>query len=555
MERRSEQEMFSLILDTARRDDRIRAVWLNGSRANPGAPRDPWQDFDVVYLVNRVEDFLAEPDWIDCFGPRLIMQTRHQQTTEENPDFSDWYIYLMQFADGNRIDLSLVPVERAAEHFAGDRMQIVLLDKDGRLPRLPSTDSDYLPKPPGRREFENCCNEFWWVSTYVVKGIWRQELPYAQGVYNHYVRDAFDQMARWKIGEDTGFAANPGKMGKYFERFLSRTDWEQLKATYADGDYEHLRSSLLTLGTLFGKWGRELAGRYGYTYPEAEEAGVMAFIRSNGGGGVPGQLIGRLPLEGLQNTRDLGGLVMQDGRRIRWNRLIRSGELYGLTDADVEQLRLHQLRLVVDFRTPLERTQRPDPEIPGAANVHLPVLDEETVGVTREQQGADGLIRLLLRLTAQPGGAEQYMAGVYGGAVTNAHALDMYRQFFELLLNQQEGAVLWHCSAGKDRAGMAAAMVLYALGASDELVMEDYLRVNDFTHTAIEGLAAQILAHSGNEAAAEMSRELTGARPAYLQSALNKVKECYGSMDAFLEQAIGLTPEKRERLKQMYLID
>ena len=282
MNRRSEQQMMELILDTARRDDRIRAVWMNGSRANPGAPRDRWQDFDIVYAVREYQSFLASPEWVDCFGPRIIMQTRSDQE-EEGADFSDWYIYLMQFADGNRIDLSLVPLERAEAHFLSDRMRVLLLDKDGLLPAVPpSTDADYLPQKPSRQLFHNCCNEFWWVSTYVVKGIWRRELPYAQNLYHGAVREAFDQMACWKIGYDYGFSVNPGKCGKYFERYLPPEDWALLKETYGAGDYDALLRCLLTMGELFRRWGTELANAFGYDYPSREDRLVTAYLCCGG---------------------------------------------------------------------------------------------------------------------------------------------------------------------------------------------------------------------------------------------------------------------------------
>lgn len=283
MPRRTEEEMLKLLLDRAREDDRVRAVWLNGSRANPNAPRDCWQDFDIVYAVDGYESFLLDPHWVDCFGERVMMQTRSDQEVED-ADFSDWYIYLMQFSDGNRVDLSLVPLSRAEEAFLSDRMRILLLDKDGRLPQVPpSTDRDYWVQKPGRQRFQNCCNEFLWVSGNVAKGIWRGELPYAQAMYHIYVREAFDQMAGWKIGYDHGFSVNPGKMGKWYQRFLSQEDWAALEKTYPDGrDYEALLRSLLEMHALFGRWGRELADAFGYTYPEEDHQRMQAYLRSGG---------------------------------------------------------------------------------------------------------------------------------------------------------------------------------------------------------------------------------------------------------------------------------
>lgn len=283
MKRRTEQEMMKLLLDFAGADSRVRAVWLNGSRANPNAPRDRWQDFDVVYAVADYESFLAAPHWVDRFGERVMMQTRSDQEPE-GADFSDWYIYLMQFSDGNRVDLTLVPLSQARESFLSDRMRVLLLDKDGLLPQVPpATDADYQVQKPDRKTFQNCCNEFLWVSTNVAKGIWRRELPYAQSMYHLYVREAFDQMAGWKIAQDHGFSVNPGKMGKWYQRFLSREDWAAVERTYPGGrSYGDLLAALLEMNGLFGRWGRELAGAWGYSYPEEEDLRIQRYLRSGG---------------------------------------------------------------------------------------------------------------------------------------------------------------------------------------------------------------------------------------------------------------------------------
>ena len=99
---RSEKEMFDLILDVARRDERIRAVILNGSRANPNAPRDIFQDYDIVYVVTELASFKQDPDWIDCFGERMILQLPDEML-DPPPGDEEGYAYLMQFADGSRI--------------------------------------------------------------------------------------------------------------------------------------------------------------------------------------------------------------------------------------------------------------------------------------------------------------------------------------------------------------------------------------------------------------------------------------------------------------------
>ena len=121
---RSEQEMLALILRVAREDDRIRAVYMNGSRANPNAPRDRFQDFDIVYLVTETGSFLAASSWIDVFGERLILQCPDEmdRMLGKQTDFTQKYTYLMQFSDGNRIDLRIATWAFVREDYPADSL-------------------------------------------------------------------------------------------------------------------------------------------------------------------------------------------------------------------------------------------------------------------------------------------------------------------------------------------------------------------------------------------------------------------------------------------------
>ncbi len=124
---RSEQAMLDLIVNIAKNDDRIRAVIMNGSRANPNAPRDIFQDFDIVYLVTDVAPFKNNFEWIKRFGELMILQL------PEDMDAPGWggdcCVYLMQFTDGNRIDLGIFPIARLA-NLGRDSLSVLLLDKD-----------------------------------------------------------------------------------------------------------------------------------------------------------------------------------------------------------------------------------------------------------------------------------------------------------------------------------------------------------------------------------------------------------------------------------------
>lgn len=283
---RTEQEMFDLILGVARQDERIRAVILNGSRANPNAPRDPFQDFDIVYVVNETASFRAQPHWIDCFGARMIRQLpdemdsrQAEETGVRGPDLDKHYAYLMQFADGNRIDLTLFAAHRLTE-MNGDSQSILLLDKDGIIdPFPPADDRDYLPKPPTANQFADCCNEFWWVSVYVAKGLWRREILYALDVRESYVRPQLMKMITWFVGIETNFAVSPGKSGKYLERLLPPADWQALLRTWSDADYERAWEAQEAMSDLFHAKALAVADHFGFDYAHGDDQRVRAHLR------------------------------------------------------------------------------------------------------------------------------------------------------------------------------------------------------------------------------------------------------------------------------------
>ncbi len=275
---RSEGEMMDLILGTAREDVRIRAVMMNGSRANPNAPRDFFQDFDIVYFVHDVAPFKQNIPWIDRFGERMILQLPDDMT-DPPPDDTISYGYLIQLADGNRIDLTFYPIDKLDVR-EEDSQTVVLLDKDGILPPYPpASDRDYLPKPPTAKRFDDCCNEFWWVSAYVAKGLWREELTHAKYVHEHYVREQVMKMLDWSGGVKTGFSRSTGKNGKYLKQYLEPELWAMLEQTFADASYEQSWEALLVMGDLFRKIAGAVATHFGYEYPYGDDERVSAHLR------------------------------------------------------------------------------------------------------------------------------------------------------------------------------------------------------------------------------------------------------------------------------------
>lgn len=274
---RTEKEMMDLILDVAKRDERVRAVLINGSKANPNVPKDIYQDFDIAYIVTDIDSFTKDHSWINVFGNRLMLQMPETMRYPDNPD--GHFGYLMLFEDGNRIDLSLVPLctENLEQY---DCLTVTLLDKVGIVPDYPPpTDKDFWLKEPDELFYYSCCNNFWWCLNNAAKGIARDELSYVMNMLNDVVRTELHDMIGYYIGTQHGFNLSAGKNGKYFKRYLSPELYTQYAATYSGSDYNDIWKAIYAMCDLFHTLALSVAAHFGFTYRQNEEDGMRAYLR------------------------------------------------------------------------------------------------------------------------------------------------------------------------------------------------------------------------------------------------------------------------------------
>jgi len=274
---RSEQEMMDLLLEFARKEANIRAVLMNGSRVNPNAKKDVFQDFDIACLVREVDSYRRNENVVNYFGEIMILQTP-EDMQDPPPENNGHYAYLMQFMDGNRIDLSFYSMDRLND-VLGDSLTVVLLDKEDIVKKLPPpSDKDYLPKEPTEKLFQDCCNEFWWVSPYVAKGLWREELTYAKYMLDVVIREQLMKMITWYFGIKTGFRKSPGKLGKYIRNDVEPEIWMTLEKTYSNSNFDNIWESLFTMGNLFRRISNEVASVYGFQYPQKDDEKVSEYL-------------------------------------------------------------------------------------------------------------------------------------------------------------------------------------------------------------------------------------------------------------------------------------
>lgn len=276
---RTENEMFDLILNVAREDQRIRAVVLNGSRTNSNAVKDIFQDYDVLYVVKETKSFREDKNWIDRFGERLYMQYPEDNSFyPENVE--NCYGWLMQFADGNRLDLHVCTLAYSLKVIKEDRLCKILLDKDNSLPLIPqATDEDHWVKKPSEKQFLDNCNEFWWCLNNVAKGLWREEIPYAMDMINLVVRPVLIRLLGWKIGLKTNFSVSIGKSGKYMYRWLEKKQWDMFLETYPPGIVKDIWKSVFIMCDLFNTVAAEAAEAMNYRYNEAEAKNSLKFLK------------------------------------------------------------------------------------------------------------------------------------------------------------------------------------------------------------------------------------------------------------------------------------
>ena len=189
------------------------------------------------------------------------------------------FTYLMQFTDGNRIDLTLIPIEKINENMERESQSILLLDKDNIIePFPPASDSDFIIQKPNKQYYNDCCNEFWWICPYVAKGIWRDEMPYAMIMYDRYVRDMLFQMIKWYIGIKTDFTVSAGKCGKNFNQYLEPELWKMFVKTYSNSNYENLWEALFEAGNLFRILAKKVAEHFNFDYPYNEDEKVTTHL-------------------------------------------------------------------------------------------------------------------------------------------------------------------------------------------------------------------------------------------------------------------------------------
>ena len=252
---KTETEMLDVILQTAK-VLQVDAVAMSGSRTNPKAPKDEFQDYDVVYIVEDLYGLIADLSWLDQFGKRII---------EQEVTLGHRRLYLMFFEDGNRIDITLCPKEHINEWVASEADYTVLVDDKGLFESYSPSPQRFWTSPASETDFEKAFNEFWWVSAYVVKGICRKQVIYATDHLYSICQKELLKVLAWQIASDRG-TVDIGKNYKYLFNYLPAEKEKEFSNLLDLSSIDKITQSLFATMGLFNREAQILAQKMGFTY-------------------------------------------------------------------------------------------------------------------------------------------------------------------------------------------------------------------------------------------------------------------------------------------------
>jgi len=252
---RTEPEMLDLIFQTAK-VLQVEAVAMSGSRTDTKAPKDEFQDYDVVYVVDDLDNLTSDLSWLDQFGKRII---------EQEVTLGHRRLYLLLFEEGNRIDLTLCPKDRIQEWVDSESKFIVLEDEKGLFEYYSPSPQRFWMSPASETDFEKACNEFWWVSAYVVKGIHRNHLVYATDHLYGICQQELLKLLAWQVAADKG-TVDVGKNYKYLFNYLPAEKEKQFSNLLDFSSLDKITQSLFATMELFHQEAQFLARKMGFDY-------------------------------------------------------------------------------------------------------------------------------------------------------------------------------------------------------------------------------------------------------------------------------------------------
>ena len=243
---------------------------MSGSRTDTKASKDEFQDYDVVYVVENLDELITDLSWLDQFGKRII---------EQEVGLGQRRLYLMLFEDGNRIDLTLCPKQQIQEWVDSEADYTVLKDDKGLFESYPPSPRRYWTNPASQTDFEKTCNEFWWVSAYVVKGICRKQVIYATDHLYGICQQELLKVLAWQVASDRG-KVDIGKNYKYLFNYLPAEMEKNFSNLLDFSSLDKIIQSLLATIQLFHQEAQSLAQNMGFNYDRKVAEKMIQYAES-----------------------------------------------------------------------------------------------------------------------------------------------------------------------------------------------------------------------------------------------------------------------------------
>ena len=267
-----------------------------------------------------------------------------------------------------------------------------------------------------------------------------------------------------------------------------------------------------------------------------------------------------LPVKGIVNARDLGGYTMLDGRIVQSGRLLRAAHLADATDEDIRNLERLPVTVVIDFRKEQEKVGKVDREVPGARYVSLPVDPSGNAMATateEEKKKFSGQkkfdVKKVIVFAAFNKKAQAVAREMYPTLLFDPDCQQQFARFFRLVLETENGAVLFHCTQGKDRTGIASALLLAALGADRETIVADFDATNRVYEKDVRKYSRRVKFWGGKEEEVGVVKAFLGCNTENFIKALDRIDQEFGSLQAYLKGPIGLTDADIQTLRERYL--
>ena len=267
-----------------------------------------------------------------------------------------------------------------------------------------------------------------------------------------------------------------------------------------------------------------------------------------------------IPVNGIINARDLGGYIMQDGRRLRDGMLLRSAHLADATDEDLQYLSSIPIAKVIDFRKDIEMNGKTDRMVPGAEYIRLEIdasgkiVSQATEDEKRLFTGNKQFdVKKFMVMAAFNPMAQKIAQQMYPNLTNDPECRKQFKQFFRLILDTANGAILYHCTQGKDRTGFASALILAALGAGRDTIVADFDATNRVYEEDVRQCCQNVRLMGGKENEIATVKSFLGANTDNFIKALESIDHEFGSMEAYLKGPIGLTDQDILTLRERYL--